>query len=151
MVKLEQGSDGDYHVDSEGLLRKQNQIVVPSNPELRRSLLEKAHASSYAMHLGITKMYHDLKDLYWWEGMKKDVAEFVARCLTCQQVKVEHQRPAGKLQSLDVPEWKWEKITMDFVVGLPRTPKGYESIWVIVDRLTKSAHFLPVKTTYAAA
>ena len=151
MEKMEQGSDGDYYIDSEGLLQKQNRIVVLSNLELRRSLLEKAHASSYTMHHGITKMYHDLKDLYWWEGMKKNVAEFVARCLTCQQVKVEHQRPAGKLQSLDIPEWKWEKITMDFVVGLPRTPKGYDSIWVIVDRLTKSAHFLPVKTTYTAA
>ena len=83
--------------------------------------------------------------------MKRDVADFVSRCLTCQQVKAEHQRPAGTLQNLDVPEWKWDMITMDFVVGLPRTQKGYDSIWVIVDRLTKSAHFLPVRSTYSAA
>ena len=114
-------------------------------------MLEKAHASSYAMHPRITKIYHDLRELYWWEGMKKEIVKYVMRCLTCQQVKVEHQRPAGKLQSLDIPEWKWEKITMDFIVGLPRTSKGYDSIWVIVDRLTKSAHFLPVETTYSIA
>ena len=83
--------------------------------------------------------------------MKKDVADFVIKCLTCQQVKVEHQRPAGTLQSLDIPEWKWDKITMDLVTGLPRTAKGFDSIWVIVDRLTKTAHFLPVRITYMAA
>ena len=83
--------------------------------------------------------------------MKRDVAEFVARCLTCQQVKAEHQKPASMLQSMEIPEWKWERITMDFVTGLPKSQKGHDSIWVIVDRLTKSAHFLPVKTTYGVA
>ena len=82
--------------------------------------------------------------------MKKEIAEFVSKCLQCQQVKAEHQRPAGLLQPLPIPEWKWEHLTMDFVVGLPRTPRGMNSIWVIVDRLTKSAHFLPVKTQYNA-
>ena len=79
--------------------------------------------------------------------MKKDVAEFVSRCLICQQVKAEHQRPAGLLQSLLIPQWKWEKITMDFMVGLSRCQSGYDAIWVIVDRLTKSAHFLPMKNS----
>ena len=83
--------------------------------------------------------------------MKKDVADFVVKCLTCQQVKVEHQRPGSALQSLDIPEWKWDKITMDLVTRLPRTAKGFDSIWVIVDRLTKTAHFLPVRMTYTAA
>jgi len=95
-------------------------------------------------------MYKDIKTLYWWPGMKKDITDFVTRCLTWQQVKAEHQKPAELLQNLEIPEWKWEKITIDFVVGLPQTLKGYDSIWVIVDRLTKSAHFLPVKTTYTA-
>ena len=81
--------------------------------------------------------------------MKKDIVEFVSKCLTCQKIKVEHQRPSGPLQPLDIPEWKWESIAMDFVVGLPTIPVGYDSIWVIIDRLTKSAHFLPVKTTYS--
>ena len=73
--------------------------------------------------------------------MKNDVAEFVAKCLTFQQVKIEHQRPVGLLQPLPIPEWKWEDISMDFIVGMPRTRMGMNMIWVIVDRLTKSAHF----------
>ena len=81
--------------------------------------------------------------------MKKDVVEFVAKCLTCQQVKAEHQRPAGLLQPLKLPEWKWEEISMDFVTGLPKTTKQHDAIWVVVDRYTKSAHFLPVRMTYS--
>ena len=79
---------------------------------------------------------------------KRDVAEYVALCDTCQRVKAEHQRPTGLLQPMKIPEWKWEEVGMDFVVGLPRTQRGYDSIWVIVDRLTKVAHFILVKTTY---
>jgi IS30 family transposase len=83
--------------------------------------------------------------------MKRDVTEYVALCDTCQMVKAEHQRPARLLQPLKIPGWKWEEIRMDFVVGLPRTQAGYDSIWVIVDRLTKAADFIPVKTTYSGA
>ena len=83
--------------------------------------------------------------------MKKDVADFIVKCLTCQQVKVEHQKPAGTLQILDILEWKWDKITMDLVTGLPRTTKGFDSIWVIIDRLTKTAHFLLMRMIYMAA
>jgi hypothetical protein len=83
--------------------------------------------------------------------MKRDVAAHVALCDTCHKVEAEHQRPAGLLQPLKVPEWKWEEIGMDFIVGLPRTRDGYDSIWVIVDRLTKVAHFIPVRTTYTGA
>jgi hypothetical protein len=81
--------------------------------------------------------------------MKRDVAEYVALCDTCQRVKAEHQRPTGLLEPLQVSEWNWEEITMDFIVGLSRTQSGYDSIWVIVDRLTKVAHFIPVMTTYS--
>ena len=81
--------------------------------------------------------------------MKRDVVEFVARCLVCQQVKVEHQKPPGTLQPLPIPEWKWKCITMDIVVGLPRTRAGFDAIWVIVDQLTKSAHFLPIRNTFS--
>jgi hypothetical protein len=94
-------------------------------------------------------MYQDLKRRFWWNGMKRDVAEFVERCSTCQQVKAEHQRPAGPLQPLEIPVWKWEEIAMDFLVGLPRTQAGYDAIWVIVDRLTKAAHFILVKVKYS--
>jgi hypothetical protein len=97
----------------------------------------------------MNKLYHDLKATYWWYGMKRDVAEYVALCDTCQRVKAEHQRPAGLLQPLQVPEWKWEEIAMNFIVCWLRTQSGYDSIWVVVDRLTKVAHFIPVKTTYS--
>jgi hypothetical protein len=93
-------------------------------------------------------MYHDLKRKYWWYGLKRDVAAQVAICDACQRVKAEHQRPAGLIYPLKIPEWKWEKIDMDFMTGLPHTSEGYDAIWVIVDRLTKVAHFIPVKTTY---
>ncbi|KAL8111406.1 hypothetical protein AgCh_019214 [Apium graveolens] len=89
-------------------------------------------------------MYKDLKEKFWWPKMKKEIAEYVERCLICQQVKAEHQRSRGLLQPLSVPEWKWEHITTDFVLGLPRTQKGNDVIWIIVDRLTKSAHFLAI-------
>ena len=79
--------------------------------------------------------------------MKHDVASFVARCLTCQQVKAEHRRPTGLLQPLLVAEWKWEHVTMDLVSGLPRSPRGHDAIWVIVDRLAKSTHFLAIHLT----
>ncbi|GJT59029.1 putative reverse transcriptase domain-containing protein [Tanacetum coccineum] len=101
----------------------------------------------YSIHPGSDKMYQDLKKLYWWPNMKSEIATYVSKCLTCAKVKAEHQNPSGLLQQPKIPEWKWEKITMDFVSGLPRTPSGYDSIWVIVDRLTKSAHFLPMKKT----
>nr|GEX25832.1 reverse transcriptase domain-containing protein [Tanacetum cinerariifolium] len=91
------------------------------------------------------KMYQDLKLLYWWPNMKADIATCVSKCLTCAKVNAEHQKPSGLLQQHDIPVWKWERITMDFMSGLPRTPNGYDMIWVIVDRLTKSAHFLPMK------
>ena len=80
--------------------------------------------------------------------MKRHVGDFVRRCLTCQQIKAEHQRPAGLLQLLEVEEWKWEHITMDFVTHLPRTSRNHDALWVIMDRLTKSAHFLVVRMTF---
>jgi hypothetical protein len=122
--------------------------VVPKDDEVRQQILDEAHLSRYSIHPGSTKMYHDLKQHYWWIKMKIEIARYVARCDTCRRVKAIHMKTAGPLQSLPIPTWKWEDISMDFIVGLPRTVKGYDSIWVIVDRLTKIAHFLPVKTYY---
>jgi hypothetical protein len=96
-------------------------------------------------------MYMDLKTRYWWYGMKQDVMEYVALCDTCERVKAERQRPARLLHPLKIREWKWEEIRMNFIVGLPHTQAGYDSIWVIVDRLRKVAHFIPVMTTYSGA
>ena len=139
----------DLMLKADGTLVMGNRLCVLNNSELKKQILEEAHSSAYAMHPGSTKMYRTLREHYWWQGMKREIAEFVSHCLICQQVKAEHQRPAGLSQPLPVPEWKWEHITMDFVVGLPHTRRGYDSVWVIVDRLTKSAHFLPYKISYS--
>ena len=100
----------------------------------------------YSVHPSGTKMYRDLKKNFWWRNMKRDVATHVSRCLVCQRVKAEHRRPGGLLNPLPIPEWKWEHICMDFISSLPKTRNGNDSIWVIVDRLTKSAHFIPFRT-----
>ena len=92
-------------------------------------------------------MYQDLRRQYYWSGMKRQVGDFVRRCLTFQQVKAEHQKPAGLLQPLEVAEWKWEHVTMDFVTHFPWTPQGHDAVWVIVDWLMKSAHFLAMRMT----
>ncbi|GKC53654.1 putative reverse transcriptase domain-containing protein [Tanacetum coccineum] len=92
-------------------------------------------------------MYQDFKKLYWWPNIKAEIATHVNKCLTCAKIKAKHQKPSGLLHQHEIPEWKWKKITMDFITGLPITPSGYDLIWVIIDRLTKSAHFLPMKKT----
>jgi hypothetical protein len=122
---------------------------VPNIKELKDKILHDAHESAYSIHLGGNKMYHDIKATYWLYGMKRDVAEYVALCDTCQRVKAEDQRSIGLLEPLQVPEFMWEEIAMDFIVGLPRNQSGYDSIWVTMDRLTMVAQFIPVKTTYS--
>ncbi|XP_072065771.1 uncharacterized protein [Arachis hypogaea] len=134
----------EFTKDDEGLWRYKGRICIPDVGSLRRDLLLEAHNSGFSIHPGSTKMYYDLKKMFWWPGMKGDVATVVSKCLTCQKVKIEHQKPLGMLQPLEIPQWKWEGIAMDFVTGLPRTRSGFDAIWVIVDRLTKSAHFLPI-------
>ncbi|GJW12529.1 putative reverse transcriptase domain-containing protein [Tanacetum coccineum] len=124
-----------------------NHVWLPRYDGLRDLVMHESHKSKYSIHPGSDKMYQDLKLLYWWPNMKVDNATYVSKCLTCAKVKAEHQKPAGLLQQPEIPVWKWERITMDFVSRLPRTPSGYDMIWVIVDRLTKLAHFLPMKKT----
>jgi hypothetical protein len=121
---------------------------VPKNEEIRQQILDEAHLSRYSIHPGSTKMYHDLKQHYWWTKMKIVITRYVAKCDTCRRVKSIHMKTAGPLQSLPISTWKWEDISMNFVVGLPRTAKGFDSIWVIIDQLIKTAHFLPVKVKY---
>ena len=110
--------------------------------------MDEAHLSKFSIHSGSNKMYHDLKDKFWWTRMKQEIAKYISECDTCRRIKASHLRVAGPLQPLPIPSWKWEDISMDFIVGLPVTPAKHDSIWVIVDRLTKSAHFLPVRTIY---
>ncbi|GJU96887.1 putative reverse transcriptase domain-containing protein [Tanacetum coccineum] len=136
-----------FETRSDGIQCFEGRIWLPLFGGLRDLIMHESHKSKYSIHPGSDKMYQDLKKLYWWPNMKAEIATYVSKCLTCAKVKAEHQKPSGLLQQPEIPEWKWEKITMDFVSRLPRTPSGYDSIWVIVDRLTKSAHFLPMKKT----
>jgi hypothetical protein len=139
-----------FRQDSKGVLWFEDRLVVPKNPELRKKILDEAHLSKFSMHPGSNKMYHDLRSLYRWTRMKREIAKYVSKCDTCQRVKASHLKVASTLQPLPVPAWKWEDICMDFIVGLPNTSRHHDSIWVIVDRLTKTAHFLPVYTTHRA-
>jgi len=122
--------------------------VVPKDHDLRNQILDEAHSSKLSIHLGSSKMYQVLKTQFWWTKMKKEIIAYVSRCDTYSRVKVDHLKPAGLLQPLSIPGWKWEEISMDFIVGLPPTQRGFDSIWVIVDHLTKSAHFILVSTRY---
>ena len=140
--------DEGWTVHTDGSLRYRGRVVVPQLTDLREEILKEFHCSRFSVHPGGTKMYQDLRRQYYWSGMKRHVGDFVRRCLTCEKVKVEHQKLAGLLQPLKVAEWNWEHITMDFVTHLPRTPQGHDAVWVIVDRLTKSAHFLAVRMTF---
>jgi hypothetical protein len=137
-----------FRQDSKGILWFGDRLVVPKNPELRKKILDEAHLSKFSMHPGSNKMYHDLRSLYWWTRMKREIAKYISECDTCQRVKASHLKVAGTLQPLPIPSWKWEDICMDFIVGLPNTSRHHDSIWVIVDRLTKTTHFLPVHTTH---
>ncbi|GKA82179.1 reverse transcriptase domain-containing protein [Tanacetum coccineum] len=125
-----------------------DRIWIPSVGSVRKLIIDEAHTSRYLIHPGADKMYYDLRDLYWWLGMKRDIAEYVSRCLTCSKIKAKHQKPSGLVQQPEIPEWKWEKIIMDLVTKLPRSSSGYDAIWVIMDRLTKSAHFLHIREVY---
>jgi hypothetical protein len=134
--------------DSKGILWFGDRLVVPKDPELRKKILDEAHLSKFSMHPSSNKMYHDIRSLYWWTRMKREIAKYISKCDTCQRIKASHLKAAGPLQPLPIPSWKWEDICMDFIVGLPNTSRHHDSIWVIVDRLTKTAHFLPVHTTH---
>nr|GEY87292.1 reverse transcriptase domain-containing protein [Tanacetum cinerariifolium] len=107
--------------------------------------MHESHKSKYSVHPGSDKMYQDLKKLYWWPNMKAEIATYVSKCLTCAKVKIEYQKPSGLLVQPEIPQWKWENITMNFVTKLPKMAVEQDMIWVIVDRLTKSAHFLPMR------
>ncbi|GJU45618.1 putative reverse transcriptase domain-containing protein [Tanacetum coccineum] len=120
---------------------------LPCYGDLRTVIMHESHKSKYSIHPGSDKMYQYMKKLYWWPNMKADIATYVSKCLTCAKVKTEPQRPSGLLVQPEIPQWKWDNITIDFVTKLPRLSQGYDTIWVIVDRLTKSAIFVPIRET----
>ncbi|TYK07688.1 ty3-gypsy retrotransposon protein [Cucumis melo var. makuwa] len=148
---VETGQGEDFSISSDNGLMFEGRLCVPEDSAVKIELLTEAHSSPFTMHPGSTKMYQDLRSVYWWRNMKREVAVFVSRCLVCQQVKAPRQRPAGLLQPLSVSGWKWKSVSMNFITGLSKTLKGYTVIWVVVDRLTKSAHFVPGKSTYTAS
>nr|GEU55002.1 reverse transcriptase domain-containing protein [Tanacetum cinerariifolium] len=124
-----------------------NRIWFLCYGDLRTLIMHESYKSNYFVHSSSDKIYQDMKLLYWWPNMKTDIATYVSKCLTCLRVKAEHQKPSGLLVQPEIPQWKWDNITMDFVTKLPKTQSGNDIIWVVVDRLTKSAHFLPIKET----
>jgi hypothetical protein len=139
-----------FRKDAKDVVWFEHRLVVPVDLELRKEFFDEAHLSKFSIHPGSTKMYQDLRKNFWWSNMKVDIAKYVAECDTCHRVKASHLKSAGVLQLMTIPLWKWDDISMDFIVGLPPTARRKDSIWVIVDRLTKTAHFIAVHTTYPA-
>ncbi|GJZ40952.1 putative reverse transcriptase domain-containing protein [Tanacetum coccineum] len=137
--KLESRADGTLCLNGRSWL--------PCYVDLRTMIMHESYKSKYSIHQGSDKMYQDMKKLYWWPNMKADIATYFRKCLTCAKVKAEHQRPSGLLVQPKIPKWKWDNITVDFVMKLPKSSQGYDTIWVIMDRLTKSAIFTPMRET----
>ncbi|GJX79065.1 putative reverse transcriptase domain-containing protein [Tanacetum coccineum] len=138
-----------FHKRPDGTLCFEGRSWIPLYGGVRDLIMHESHKSKYSIHQGCGKMYHDLKELYWWPNMKADIATYISKCLTCSKVKAECQKPSGLLQQPEIPIWKWERITMDLVIKLPKTPSGYDAIWVIFNRLTKSALFITIRETYS--
>ncbi|GJS88120.1 putative reverse transcriptase domain-containing protein [Tanacetum coccineum] len=148
LTKRLHGLDQQMERKEDESLYFMDRIWVPLVGDMRMVILNKDHKSKYSVHPRANKMYHDLHDMYWWPGMKRDIAIYVSNCLTCEKVKDEHQRPSGLLQQPEIPECKWDKITMNLITKLPRSRSGHHAIWVIVIRLTKSAHFLAIRDDF---
>ncbi|GJX41519.1 putative reverse transcriptase domain-containing protein [Tanacetum coccineum] len=132
---------------TDGTLCLNGRSWLPCYDDLRTVIMHESHKSKYSIHPGSEKMYQDVKKLYWWPNMKADIATYVSKCLTCAKVKAEHQRQSGLLVQPEIPQWKWDNITMDFVTKLPKSSQGYDTIWVIVTSYQKSAIFIPMKET----
>jgi hypothetical protein len=137
-----------FHDDAEGTLWFKDRLIVSRKEALKKKILDEAHTSRYSIHPDSTKMYHDLRQQFWWTRMKHEIARYVSGCETYRKVKADYMKPRGLLQPLSVPDWKWDDISMDLIVGLSLTARKYNSIWVIVHRLTKFAHFIPANTNY---
>ncbi|GKC23768.1 putative reverse transcriptase domain-containing protein, partial [Tanacetum coccineum] len=132
---------------ADGTLCFNGRSWLPCYGDLRTMIMHESHKSKYSIHPGSDKMYQDMKKLYWWPNMKANITTYVSKCLMCAKVKAEHQRPSRLLVQPNIPQWKWDNITMDFVTKLPKSSQGYDTICVIVDRLTKSAIFVPMRKT----
>jgi hypothetical protein len=137
-----------FREDAEGTLWFKERLVVPKREALKQRIPDKAHTSRYSIHPWSTKLYHDLRQQFWWTRMKREAARYVSEYDTYRMVKADYIKPVRLLQPLSIPEWKWNDISIDFIVGLPLMAHKFHSIWVIVDRLSKSTHFIPIHTNY---
>jgi hypothetical protein len=137
-----------FREDAEGTLWFKDRFVALRKEALKKKILDEAHTSRYSIHPDSTKMYHDLRQQFWRTRMKRETTRYVSECDTYRKVKADYMKPGGMLQPLSILDWKWDDISMDFIVGLPLTTRKFDLIWVIVNRLTKSAHFIPVHTKY---
>jgi hypothetical protein len=122
-----------FREDAEGTLWFMERLVVPRREALKKKILNEAHTSMYSIHPRSTKMYHDLRQQFWWTRMKREAARYVSECDRCRKVKADYMKPGGLLQPMSVPEWKWNDISTNFIMGLPLTPRKFDSIWVIID------------------
>ena len=122
------GDKTNYSINDDGGLYYKTRLSVPNVQDLKRKLMYESHNTVFTMPPRSNKMYQDLKQYYWWRGMKREVTEYVSKCLTCQQVKAEHQVPSGLLNPIPIPQWKWDNITMDFVSGFPLTQRKHDSV-----------------------
>jgi hypothetical protein len=141
----------NYTLEADGIPLYKNRVYIPNVHDLKLSILREIHNVTYVGHPGYQKSVAVVKSHYFWSGMKREIVEYITKCMECKKVKFEHRHPAGLLQPIPIPEWKWEVVTMDFITGLPRTSKQHDSIMVVVDKITKDTHFIPLKTTHKAA
>jgi hypothetical protein len=140
----------EYELGIDGILWYKKRVYVPNSFELKSVILKEIHNVPYAGHPRYHKIISVVKIEYYWPDMKRESVDFIARWLECQKVKVEHRHPAGLIQPLPILEWKWEVVTMDFIMGFPKMIKQHDAIMVVVDKITKVAHFIPMKTTHKA-
>jgi hypothetical protein len=134
-----------YQLLNDGILTYKERLYILNCDELNRFMMDELHKRPYTGHPRYQKMITTTRKQFYWPGLKKDIADYLAKCLECQQVKAKHQHPTGLLHPLPILEWKWETISMDLITGLPKLVKQNDAIMVVVDKLRKSAHFVHVK------
>jgi hypothetical protein len=138
----------NYNLGIDGILLRKNNFFFPNVQDLKCMIFHEMHNVPYVGHPGYQKIVATIKSHYFWPSMKKEIVEYITRCMEFQNVNAENRHPTGLLQPLTIPEWKWEVVTMDFITGFPRTCKLYDSIMVVVDKIKKDAHLIPLKTTH---
>jgi len=136
----------DFKINSVKTLTFKYRIYVPNQTSLKQLILDESHRKPCAGHVGYHKLLSAIR--YFWLDLRKDATEYLSKCLECQLVKAKHQHLVGFLQPLPIPEWKWETISLDFITDLPHTKKQHDSIMVVVEKLSKTTHFIPMKSTY---